>query len=58
MPFDKIRDREGEIARLQIATTAQFVRDVFGNVFRPTFGGIEDDGRGSVVILAGEQVLN
>jgi hypothetical protein len=43
---------------LQIAATAQFVRDVFGNVFRPTFGGVEGDDADRVVILVGEQVLN
>ena len=56
--FDKIRDRRRKIAHLQIAATAQFARDIFGNVFGPTFGGIEGDDANRVGILAGQQVLN
>jgi hypothetical protein len=29
MPLDKIRNRRGKLAHLQIAAAAQFVRDVF-----------------------------
>ena len=58
VPFDKISDRRRKLAHLQIAATAQFARDVFRNVFRPAFGGIEGDDADRVAILAGQQVLN
>ncbi|MBT1515377.1 hypothetical protein KIP88_33325 [Bradyrhizobium sp. SRL28] len=40
VPLDKIRDREGKFAHLQIAAAAQFASD-FGSTFRPALGGIE-----------------
>jgi hypothetical protein len=40
MPFYKIRDREGKLAHLQIAS-AQFLCDVFGNIFRPMLHSID-----------------
>jgi hypothetical protein len=58
VPFDKIRDRGGEFAHLQIAATAQFAGDIFGNVFRPALGGIEGDDADRVAVLAGQQVSN
>jgi hypothetical protein len=30
--FDKIRDRRGKIAHLQIAASAQFADDIFGDI--------------------------
>ncbi|WP_212468801.1 hypothetical protein, partial [Bradyrhizobium sp. AUGA SZCCT0182] len=39
MTFNKIRERTGEIAHLQVAAPAQLVSDIFENVIRPTQGG-------------------
>jgi hypothetical protein len=58
LPLDKIRDRRAKISHLQIAATTQFASDVFGNIFRPAFGGIEGDDADRVAILADQQVLN
>jgi hypothetical protein len=33
VPFDKIRNRSGQFAHLQIAATAQLAGDVVGNIF-------------------------
>jgi hypothetical protein len=51
VPFDKIRDRSGEIAHLQIAATAQFASDIL----RTSSDQCSAD---RVAILAGQQVLN
>jgi hypothetical protein len=51
VPFDKIRDRGGQLTRLQIAATAQFAGDVLGNIFRPALGGIEGDDVDRVTIF-------
>ena len=56
--FDKIRERRGEIAHLQVAAPAQFMRYVCGNVIRPTLGSVEGHDPDRVAVLAGEQVLN
>ncbi|WP_161852535.1 hypothetical protein [Bradyrhizobium sp. CCBAU 051011] len=53
MPFDEIRDRGWQLAQLQIAAAAQFAGDVFGNIFRPAFGGVEGDDADRVAVLAG-----
>jgi hypothetical protein len=58
VPLDEIRDRGGQLAHLQIAATAQFAGDVFGNVFRPALGGIKGDDADRIAILAAQQVLN
>jgi hypothetical protein len=52
MPFDKIRDRSGKTPHLQIAATAQFAGDIFGNIFGPALGGIERDYADGMAILA------
>jgi hypothetical protein len=54
VPLDKIRDRRGKIAHLQIAATTQFARDIFGNIFRPALAGIEGDDADGVAILTGQ----
>jgi hypothetical protein len=53
VPFDEIRDRGWQLAQLQIAAAAQFAGDVFGNIFRPAFGGVEGDDADRVAVLAG-----
>jgi hypothetical protein len=58
VPICEILQVKRDVSRLQVAATAQLARDVFGNVFRPTFGGIEGDDADRVAILAGQQVLN
>ena len=32
--------------------------DIFGNVFRPAFGGVEGDDADRIAVLAGQQVLD
>jgi hypothetical protein len=58
VPFDKIRNRRRKLAHLQIAATAQFAGDIFGNVFRPVLGGIEGDDADRIAVLPGEEILN
>ena len=46
------------VSRLQITATAQFVRHVLGNVFRPTFSSIERNDANRIAVLSGEEILN
>jgi hypothetical protein len=58
IPVGEILQGQGNVTHLQIATPAQFMGDVCGNVFRPSFGGVEGNDADRVIVLAGKQVLN
>ena len=58
MTFNKIRERTGEIAHLQVAAPAQLVSDIFENVIRPTLCSVEGHDPDRVAVLPGEQVLD
>ena len=56
--IDEILQEERNVALLQIATPAQLLGDIAGNVLRPFFGGVEGDDADRAFILALEQVEN
>jgi hypothetical protein len=58
MLFHKIRDRDRKFVHLQIATTAQFVSYIFGDVLGPALLSVECDDADRIVILARKEILD
>src|SRR4051812_38793231 len=56
MAIDKALEEGGHIAQLQIASPAELVGDVAGNILRPFLGGVEADYADRVFVLALEEV--
>ena len=56
--LDKVLNAGRHVISLQVAPPAQLARDVFGNILRPFFGGVERHDANRVRIFAGQQVCN
>jgi hypothetical protein len=54
--FDEVLDAGGHISGPEIATPAQLLGDILGDVAGPALGRIEADDLRRAVILAGEQI--
>ena len=58
MPLDELLNVGWHIARLEIAASAQFLSNVFGDVVRPSLFGVEGDDADRIVVLARKEILN
>jgi hypothetical protein len=54
----EILKKEGNIAHLQIAASAQVLSNLYRNVRRPVFGGVESNYLDRIAVLACKQALN
>ena len=54
---DEALQEKRDVAVLQIATLAQLMGDVFGDILRPALGSVEGHDADGVAVLPGEQVL-
>jgi hypothetical protein len=58
MAFYEILDAGWYVAQLQIAAASQFLRDIFGDILRPAFGGVERDDADWIAVLTRQKVLD
>jgi hypothetical protein len=51
MALNEVLDRGRDIAKLQVAASAQLMRDVFRHIFRPALRGVEGYDAEGVAVL-------
>jgi hypothetical protein len=58
LSLDEILNGGWQISQLYIATPAQFVSHIMGNVLGPALGRIEGDDADRIIVLARKEIQN